>query len=216
MARALVGGGRRFRRPLADRRRRRRGRRDRNVPVGTVRAVPESRGRLRQRSHRTVCTPHRRCAGGAALMPSTSAFEAPVSTAYAARLTKKRIIITMVAAMSGMFLASLDQTIVSAAMPTIVGDLHGLDHYAWVFSGYLLAEIATIPLWGRLADMYGRRRIFLVGMAIFLVGSALSGMATSMTMLVLFRAMQGVGAGCLLPVAQTITADLFTLEQRAK
>jgi EmrB/QacA subfamily drug resistance transporter len=149
-------------------------------------------------------------------MASSSAFEPAVRTAYAARLSKKRVIITMVAAMSGMFLASLDQTIVSAAMPTIVGDLNGLDHYAWVFSGYLLAEIATIPLWGRLADMYGRKRIFLVGMAIFLVGSALSGMATSMTMLVLFRAMQGVGAGCLLPVAQTITADLFTLEQRAK
>jgi EmrB/QacA subfamily drug resistance transporter len=149
-------------------------------------------------------------------MASTSAFEPPARTAYAARLSKKRVIITMVAAMSGMFLASLDQTIVSAAMPTIVGDLHGIDHYAWVFSGYLLAEIATIPLWGRLADMFGRKRIYLVGMAIFLVGSALSGMSQTMTMLVLFRAMQGVGAGCLLPVAQTITADLFTLEQRAK
>ena len=78
----------------------------------------------------------------------------------------------MIAAMSGMFLASLDSTIVSTAMPTIVGDLHGIDHYAWVFSGYLLAEIATIPLWGRLADMYGRKRIFLIGMVIFLVGSA--------------------------------------------
>ena len=142
--------------------------------------------------------------------------EPPIRTAYAARLTRKRVVITMIAAMSGMFLASLDQTIVSTAMPTIVGDLHGIDHYAWVFSGYLLAEIATIPLWGRLADMYGRKRIFLIGMAIFLVGSAFCGMANSMTTLVLFRAVQGVGAGCLLPVAQTITADLFTLEQRAK
>jgi len=149
-------------------------------------------------------------------MATTKPHEPPVRTAYAARLSRNRIIVTMVAAMSGMFLASLDSTIVSTAMPTIVGDLHGLDHYAWVFSGYLLAQIATIPLWGRLADMYGRKHIYLIGMAIFLVGSALSGMATTMTMLVLFRAMQGVGAGCLLPVAQTITADLFTLEQRAK
>jgi EmrB/QacA subfamily drug resistance transporter len=149
-------------------------------------------------------------------MASTQTHEPPVRTAYAARLSNKRIVVTMVAAMSGMFLASLDSTIVSTAMPTIVGDLHGLDHYAWVFSGYLLAQIATIPLFGRLADMYGRKHIYLVGMAIFLVGSALSGMATSMTMLVVFRAVQGVGAGCLLPVAQTITADLFTLEQRAK
>jgi EmrB/QacA subfamily drug resistance transporter len=140
----------------------------------------------------------------------------PHRTAYAARLTHKRIVLTTVAVMSGMFLASLDGTIVATAMPTIIGDLHGLNQYAWVFSAYLLAEIATIPLWGRLADMFGRKRIFLAGMIIFLVGSALSGMAGSMTQLVLFRALQGVGAGCLIPVAQTITADLYTMEQRAK
>jgi len=149
-------------------------------------------------------------------MDGGSAFDAPVRTAYASRLTRKRVVLTMIAAMSGMFLASLDATIVSTAMPTIVGDLHGIDHYAWVFSAYLLAEIATIPLWGRLADMYGRKKIFLIGMTIFLIGSVFSGMATSMLMLVLFRGVQGIGAGCLLPVAQTITADLFTLEQRAK
>lgn len=149
-------------------------------------------------------------------MEGTSAFHAPVRTAYASRLTRKRIVLTMIAAMSGMFLASLDSTIVSTAMPTIVGDLGGIDKYAWVFSAYLLAEISTIPLWGRLADMFGRKKIFLVGMGIFLVGSACSGMASSMMALVVFRAVQGVGAGCLLPVAQTITADLFTLEQRAK
>lgn len=149
-------------------------------------------------------------------MEGGSAFDAPVRTAYAARLTRKRIVLTMVAAMSGMFLASLDATIVSTAMPTIVGELRGVDQYAWVFSSYLLAEIATIPLWGRLSDMFGRKRIFLIGMAIFLVGSAFAGLAGSMTMLVLCRGIQGIGAGCLLPVAQTITADLFTLEQRAK
>ncbi|GMU79037.1 MAG: hypothetical protein AMXMBFR46_18300 [Acidimicrobiia bacterium] len=149
-------------------------------------------------------------------MAHAPASDAPVRTAYAARLSRKRIVLTMIAAMSGMFLASLDSTIVSTAMPTIVGDLNGINHYAWVFSAYLLAEIATIPLWGRLADMFGRKRIFLVGMAIFLVGSVFSGMATSMFWLVLFRGVQGIGAGCLLPVAQTITADLFTLEQRAK
>jgi len=143
-------------------------------------------------------------------------FDAPVRTAYASQLSRRRIIITMVAAMGGMFLASLDGTIVSTAMPTIVADLKGIDQYAWVFSGYLLAEIATIPLWGRLADMYGRKRTFMLGMAIFLLGSAFSGLAGSMTMLIAFRALQGLGAGCLLPVAQTITADLFTLEQRAK
>jgi len=137
-------------------------------------------------------------------------------TEYSARLSRKRIVLTTVAVMSGMFLASLDGTIVATAMPTIIGDLHGLNQYAWVFSAYLLAEIATIPLWGRLADMFGRKRIFLAGMIIFLVGSALSGMAGTMTQLVLFRGLQGVGAGCLIPVAQTITADLYTMEQRAK
>ncbi len=137
-------------------------------------------------------------------------------TEYAAGLSKRRIVLTTAAAIAGMFLAALDSTIVATAMPTVIADLHGIDHYAWVFTAYLLAEIASIPLWGRLADMYGRKRIFLLGMIIFLVGSALCGASTSMGELILFRAMQGVGAGCLLPVAQTIVADLYTLEQRAR
>jgi EmrB/QacA subfamily drug resistance transporter len=138
------------------------------------------------------------------------------TTAYAAQLSKRRIYLTTAGAIAGMFLAALDSTIVATAMPTIIGDLHGIDHYAWVFTAYLLAEIASIPLWGRLADMYGRKKIFLLGMVIFLTGSVLCGLSTSMLQLILFRAMQGVGAGCLLPVAQTIVADLYTLEQRAK
>jgi EmrB/QacA subfamily drug resistance transporter len=141
---------------------------------------------------------------------------APNVTPYAARLSRRRILLTTAAAMSGMFLAALDGTIVATAMPTVVADLHGIDHYAWVFTGYLLAEIATIPIWGRLADMFGRKRIFLAGMAIFLLGSVLCGLSSSMLQLVLFRSMQGVGAGCLLPVAQTIVADLYTLEQRPR
>jgi EmrB/QacA subfamily drug resistance transporter len=138
------------------------------------------------------------------------------STPYASRLSHKRIVLTTVAVIAGMFLAALDSTIVATALPTVIGDLHGIDHYAWVFTAYLLAEISTIPLWGRLADMFGRKRVFLLGMGIFLLGSALAGASSSMLELVLFRAMQGVGAGCLLPVAQTITADLYTMEQRPK
>jgi EmrB/QacA subfamily drug resistance transporter len=137
-------------------------------------------------------------------------------TEYASRLSRKRIVLTTVAVIGAMFLASIDGTIVSTAMPTIVGDLHGIDQYAWVFSGFLLAEIATIPLWGRLADMFGRKRIFIAGMSLFLLGSALCGLAPTMTALVAFRAVQGLGAGCVLPVAQTISADLYTMEQRAK
>jgi EmrB/QacA subfamily drug resistance transporter len=139
-----------------------------------------------------------------------------MSTAYAARITRGRRRATLVAVVSAMFLASLDGTVVATAMPTVIGDLHGLDHYAWVFTAYLLAEIATIPLWGRFADMYGRKRIFLAGLIIFLVGSVLCGSAGSMVELILFRAMQGVGAGCVLPVAQTIVADMYTIEERPK
>jgi EmrB/QacA subfamily drug resistance transporter len=141
---------------------------------------------------------------------------ASAQTEYASRLSRKRIILTTVGVIAAMFLASIDGTIVSTAMPTIVGDLHGIDSYAWVFSAFLLAEIATIPLWGRLADMFGRKRIFLAGMALFMLGSILCGAAQSMTALVLFRAVQGLGAGCILPVAQTISADLYTMEQRAR
>ncbi len=140
----------------------------------------------------------------------------PERTEYASRLSRKRIILTTAAVISAMFLASIDGTIVSTAMPTIVGDLQGIDQYAWVFSGFLLAEIATIPLWGRLADMFGRKRIFLIGMGIFMLGTVLCGTSQTMTELVLFRAVQGLGAGCVLPVAQTISADLYTMEQRAK
>ena len=142
--------------------------------------------------------------------------ESAEQTEYASRLTKRRVILTTVAVIAGMFLAAIDGTIVATALPTIVADLHGLQAYAWVFSGFLLAEIATIPLWGRLADMFGRKKIFLAGMTIFLVGSALCGISQTMTQLVIFRAIQGVGAGCILPVAQTISADLYTMEQRAK
>lgn len=146
---------------------------------------------------------------------STSTFDMK-QTEYASRLSRKRVILTTAAVLAAMFLASIDGTIVSTAMPTIVGDLHGIDSYAWVFSGFLLAEIATIPLWGRLADMFGRKKIFLLGMAVFMLGSILGGTSQTMTELVIYRAIQGLGAGCILPVAQTISADLFTMEQRAK
>jgi EmrB/QacA subfamily drug resistance transporter len=137
-------------------------------------------------------------------------------TPYAARLTKKRIILTTLCVMAGMFLAGLDGTVVATAMPTVILELKGLDRYAWVFSAFLLTETSTIPLWGKVADMKGRKMTFLAGLTIFLLGSALSGQARSMNELIAFRAVQGIGAGCILPVAQTIIGDLFTMEQRAK
>ncbi|MCU1456095.1 MAG: drug resistance transporter, EmrB/QacA subfamily, partial [Actinomycetia bacterium] len=142
--------------------------------------------------------------------------DASKQTAYASRLSQRRIIITVIAVMAGMFLAALDGTVVATALPTIADQLHGLGLYTWVISGYLIAEVTTIPLWGKFADMYGRKSTFLCGMAVFLLGSFLSGFAQSMGQLVAFRALQGIGAGCLLPVAQTISGDLFTLEQRVR
>src|SRR5881296_888886 len=94
----------------------------------------------------------------------------------------------------GIFLAALEATVVSTAMPTVVSSLGGLDHYSWVFSAYLLTSTASVPLWGRLSDLYGRRRPYLSAIALFLVGSMLAGVSQSMLQLILFRALQGLGA----------------------
>ena len=95
----------------------------------------------------------------------------------------------------GMSLGALEATVVGTAMPTVIATLGGLAHYSWVFSAYLLTSTASVPIWGRLSDLYGRRRMYLTGIAIFLVGSMLSGAATSMTTLIAARAFQGLGAG---------------------
>lgn len=118
--------------------------------------------------------------------------------------------------MLGMFLGALEATVVSTAMPTVIAGLGGLQIYSWVFSGYILTSTVTVPLWGRLSDLYGRRPFLLLGIAIFLIGSVLSGMATSMTQLVIFRAIQGLGAGALLPLGMTIIGEIYSLEKRAR
>jgi EmrB/QacA subfamily drug resistance transporter len=116
----------------------------------------------------------------------------------------------------GLFLSALESTVVTTAMPTIVSHLGGLSIYSWVFSGYLLSSTVTMPLWGRLSDLYGRRRLFLCGVSLFLLGSALCGLSHSMTQLIAFRFIQGFGAGGVLPLTFTIIGDIFSLEQRAK
>jgi EmrB/QacA subfamily drug resistance transporter len=121
-----------------------------------------------------------------------------------------------VAVMLGMFLAALDTTIVATALPTITRVLNGFSLYPWVAASYSLTMTAGTPVFGRLADRYGRRRVYLFGIAAFLVGSALCGAARSMPELVVFRAIQGIGAGALLPIALTIVGDLYTLEERAR
>lgn len=118
--------------------------------------------------------------------------------------------------MTGMLLAALEGTVVGTAMPTIVAALGGLAHYSWVFSAYLLTSTVTVPVWGKLSDLFGRRRLFQIGVAVFLVGSAACGIAQTMTQLIVARAFQGIGAGALVPLAMTIVGDIFTLEERGR
>ena len=118
--------------------------------------------------------------------------------------------------MLGLFLGAMESTAVATAMPTVVATLGGLAVYSWVFSGYILAATISMPLWGKAADLYGRRAAYLTGLGIFLGGSVLSGLATSMTGLIVFRTIQGAGGGALIPLGHTILADIFGLERRAK
>ncbi|HEY8485970.1 MAG TPA: MDR family MFS transporter [Limnochordales bacterium] len=120
------------------------------------------------------------------------------------------------ALMLAMFLAALDATVVDTAMPRIVGSLGGFSRLTWLVTAYLLTSTSTVPLYGKLADLFGRRRVFAVGASIFLLGSALCGQARSMEQLIVFRGLQGLGAGAILPVVQTIIGDLFTPAERAR
>lgn len=124
--------------------------------------------------------------------------------------------LVVAAVMVATFLAALDSTIVDTAMPRIIGALGGMSLYSWVFSAYLLTSTTTVTLYGKLSDIYGRKRILLVGIALFVFGSALSGQARSMIELIVFRGLQGLGAGAVLPTTQTIIGDLFSLEERAR
>jgi EmrB/QacA subfamily drug resistance transporter len=128
--------------------------------------------------------------------------------------TRRRIVLT--AAVVGTFLASLDVTVVGTAMPTIIGQLGGLAIYPWVFSIYLLASVVTLPLYGKGADLFGRKPVYLTAVVLFVAGSLACATATSMTQLILWRGLQGLGAGGVLPVTLTIVGDLYPAEQRAR
>ena len=116
----------------------------------------------------------------------------------------------------GMALGALEATVVATAMPTVIARLGGFAHYSWVFSAYMLASTASVPVWGRLSDLRGRRPLYLIGLWIFLIGSGLAGAAQSMLQLVIFRAIQGLGAGCIVPVSITIVGEIYTLRERAR
>jgi EmrB/QacA subfamily drug resistance transporter len=122
----------------------------------------------------------------------------------------------MIGIMSGMFLAALDQSIVGVALPRITSDLGGLEHLAWVVTAYLLASTATTPLWGKISDLYGRKRIFQLAIIIFLVGSVLCGAAQDMPQLIVFRAIQGIGGGGLMSIALAIIGDVVPPRERGR
>ncbi len=129
--------------------------------------------------------------------------------------SKRRWAVT-IGVMTGMFIAALEATVVGTAMPTVIASLGGINHYSWVFSAYLVTSTVTVPVWGKLSDLYGRRLLYQLGITIFLIGTLLSGFSTSMTQLIGFRAIQGLGAGALVPLGMTIIGDIYTLEERAK
>ena len=144
----------------------------------------------------------------------------PTSAATAARPGGEAMCATrpliLAACMAASFMAAIEATIIATAMPSIAADLGGFGLFSWVFSAYMLTQAATIPLYGRLADIYGRRRIFFIGTGLFLLGSMLCGFSRSMPQLVLFRAIQGLGAGGVQPIANTIVGDIYTPVERAR
>jgi EmrB/QacA subfamily drug resistance transporter len=125
-------------------------------------------------------------------------------------------LVTFGAIMLATLLAALDQTIVATALPKIVSDLNGFEHLSWVVTAYLVSSTVTVPLYGKLSDLYGRRRLFLIAISVFLAGSALCGAAQSMGQLIAFRALQGIGAGGLIPLSQAAIADLFPPRERGR
>ena len=131
-------------------------------------------------------------------------------------LSHRRVLMIIGALMLGMFLAALDQTIVSTALPTIVADLHGASHLAWIVVAYLLTATVSTPLWGKLGDQYGRKFFFQAAIVIFLCGSALSGLSQNMTELIAFRAVQGLGGGGLMVGAQAIVGDIVSPRERGR
>ncbi|WP_147531789.1 MDR family MFS transporter [Bacillus marasmi] len=140
---------------------------------------------------------------------------------YERRLLKQRKNQTkrpfvLAAVMLAMFMGAIEATIVSTAMPDIVADLGGFSLYSWVFSAYLLMNSVTVLIYGKLSDLFGRKPILIFGIVIFLIGSILCGIATSMEMLIIFRLIQGFGAGAVTPIATTIVGDIYTMEERAK
>ncbi|PSR21638.1 MAG: MFS transporter [Sulfobacillus acidophilus] len=132
------------------------------------------------------------------------------------QVSRERLVLILISTMLGMLLFAVDQTVVGTAMPRIVADLNGLKEYAWVTTAYLLTSTVGVPLYGKLSDIYGRKPFYLFGMFVFVLGSALSGQSHNMTQLILFRGLQGLGGGALMPIAIAIIGDIFPPSERGK
>ena len=124
--------------------------------------------------------------------------------------------LVLISVMLAMFVGAVEATIVSTAMPAIAGELGGFSRYSWIFSAYLLMSTVTVLIYGKLADLFGRKPVFFIGLSIFLFGSILCGFATSMEQLIVYRLIQGLGAGAVMPIATTIVGDIYSTEERAK
>ncbi len=149
--------------------------------------------------------------------PAETAVEAPsIAEDPALGLSQRQKLEILGAVLLGLFLVALDQTIVGTALPRIVTDLGGNDLYTWVVTIYLLTSTITVPFYGKLSDLYGRRPMIMIGISLFLLGSILSGLSQEMWQLILFRGIQGLGAGALFPIALAVIGDLFTPAERGK
>ncbi|HEX6489400.1 MAG TPA: MDR family MFS transporter [Candidatus Dormibacteraeota bacterium] len=148
-------------------------------------------------------------------MAATEAQARPAAALESLPWTRELILITA-GLLLGTFVVALDSTVVGTALPTIARELGDFSLYPWIFSGYLLTSTTTVPIWGRLADLYGRRQVLMVGIAIFVIASVVCGLSPNMLALVISRTAQGIGAGCLLPVILTIVGDIFPVAQRAR
>jgi len=131
-------------------------------------------------------------------------------------LPRRQVILTFITLMLGSFISSLDQTVVGTSMPRIISDLGGFNQYTWITTIYIIASAITIPVIGKLLDMYGRKQFFIGGIAIFIIASALCGLSQSMIQIIIFRGLQGIGGGAMMINSFTVTADLFPPSERGK
>jgi MFS family permease len=137
----------------------------------------------------------------------------PDSNGY---LSHRQILTVMAGLMTGMFLAALDQSIVSTALPRITSELGGLDKLSWVVTAYMLAATSSTPLWGKISDLYGRRLLFQIAIVTFVVGSLLSGFSQNIEQLIAFRAVQGLGGGGLMALALAVIGDIIPPRERGR